>query len=70
MRDKDIVEPPLITGGLAVSVFDGEILVDAAGQSTPGLTASAARETARRMLRAAKALELELAQPHSASDKI
>lgn len=57
MHDSEIIEPPLIPRGLAVSIVGGEIVIDARGQGMPALTVIAARETADNLNRAANALE-------------
>ncbi len=56
MNDADLRQPRLVTTALAVTVVDGEIILNGAGSSAPSLTATAARETARRLLKAADIL--------------
>ena len=58
MDRKDNEKPPLHTKGLSVNSAEGEIVLDGAGSGAPSMTGPAARETARRLIKAADDLPL------------
>lgn len=57
MDDEVLAQPPLHERPLNVAVLYGEILLVGAQVTDPSLTASAARETGRRLIEAADQLD-------------
>ncbi|MGI4878939.1 MAG: hypothetical protein ACRYG4_15790 [Janthinobacterium lividum] len=53
MDREDAQKPVLHRTGLSVDSADGEIVLDGAGSGAPSMTGPAARETARRLVKAA-----------------